>query len=245
MGDGDDQGDTEPRAVARSTSDATSGTRVACSIPLRRVRAGEVRCEDFLYEFKAGPAGGRLRRPSSAGAKLGRPVTRRRKFSPSRRYTLDADRQPWRTSSSVRRQGQTKSANDDPLLLRFVQFLLPLLAVSGILVYTLLTIHYERFYGALAIKPADVGLSYAGTLASSTGYVLYLIIGAIFAGLVAFVLTSLRSSLGRRHWKPADIVADGRRTFENIPRRNLDSGLTGGRLSRSGAVRISTYFRTL
>ena len=27
---------------------------------------GEVRCEEFLYELKAGPAGG-LRRPSSAG----------------------------------------------------------------------------------------------------------------------------------------------------------------------------------
>jgi hypothetical protein len=47
-----------------------SGTRVTeqhASIPLRRVRAGELRCEEFLYELKAGPAGGRLRRPSSAG----------------------------------------------------------------------------------------------------------------------------------------------------------------------------------
>ena len=31
---------------------------------------GEVRGEDFLYELKAGPAGGRLRRPSSAGNPL-------------------------------------------------------------------------------------------------------------------------------------------------------------------------------
>jgi hypothetical protein len=37
------------------------------SVPLRRVHAGEVRWEKFLYELKAGPAGGRLRRPSSAG----------------------------------------------------------------------------------------------------------------------------------------------------------------------------------
>jgi hypothetical protein len=28
-------------------------------VPLRRVRAGEVRCEEFLYDLKAGPAGGR------------------------------------------------------------------------------------------------------------------------------------------------------------------------------------------
>jgi hypothetical protein len=37
------------------------------SVPLRRVRAGEPRWEKFLYTLKAGPAGGRLRRPSSAG----------------------------------------------------------------------------------------------------------------------------------------------------------------------------------
>jgi hypothetical protein len=43
------------------------------SIPLRRVRAGEVCCEEFLYILKAGPAGGRLRRPSSAGG--GPPTT--------------------------------------------------------------------------------------------------------------------------------------------------------------------------
>src|SRR5512132_2635692 len=35
------------------------------SVPLRRVHAGELRWEEFLYELKAGPAGGRLRRPSS------------------------------------------------------------------------------------------------------------------------------------------------------------------------------------
>jgi TIR domain len=31
----------------------------------------------------------------------------------------------------------------------------------------------------------------------------------------------------------------------DLPRRNLDAGLAGGRLSRSGTVRISSYFRTL
>jgi hypothetical protein len=30
-----------------------------------------------------------------------------------------------------------------------------------------------------------------------------------------------------------------------LPRRNLDAGLAGGRLRRSGAVRISSYFRSL
>jgi hypothetical protein len=30
-----------------------------------------------------------------------------------------------------------------------------------------------------------------------------------------------------------------------LPRRNLDAGLAGGRLRRSGTVRISSYFRSL
>ena len=46
-------------------------TEQHAGVPLRRVRAGEVRCEKFLYELKAGPAGGRLRRPSSAGEPSG------------------------------------------------------------------------------------------------------------------------------------------------------------------------------
>jgi hypothetical protein len=40
--------------------------RFAATIPLRHVHAGEVRCEDFLDDLKAGPADGRPRRPSSA-----------------------------------------------------------------------------------------------------------------------------------------------------------------------------------
>jgi hypothetical protein len=35
-------------------------------VPLRRVRAGEPR-EEFLYTLQGQPAGGRLRRPPSAG----------------------------------------------------------------------------------------------------------------------------------------------------------------------------------
>jgi hypothetical protein len=55
------------------------GTRTKhAGVPLRRVRAGEVRWEEFLYELKAGPAGG-LRPPSGPAA------TRR---SPENRPTL-------------------------------------------------------------------------------------------------------------------------------------------------------------
>ena len=59
MGDGEhDQDDEEPAPVGSSTS--TAGERVVAmiagqhaSVPLRHVRAGELR-EEFLYELKAG-----------------------------------------------------------------------------------------------------------------------------------------------------------------------------------------------
>ena len=38
---------------------------------------------------------------------------------------------------------------------------------------------------------------------------------------------------------------DVRVQITELPRRNLDSGLAGGRLRRSGTVRISSYLRTL
>jgi hypothetical protein len=49
--DDDDQDDAQPDPVARLTNDATSGTRIEqhASVPLRRVRAGELRWEEFLY----------------------------------------------------------------------------------------------------------------------------------------------------------------------------------------------------
>jgi hypothetical protein len=55
MGDGDDhQVDAEPGPVASSTSDAAVRDAKHASVPRRRVRAGEVRWEEFLYELKAG-----------------------------------------------------------------------------------------------------------------------------------------------------------------------------------------------
>ena len=61
----DDQDTRSQHPVASSTSDTTGRDAKHAGVPLHRVRTGEVRCEEFLYELKAGPAGGRLRRPSS------------------------------------------------------------------------------------------------------------------------------------------------------------------------------------
>jgi hypothetical protein len=49
---------------AYDSSDRPDNRQQHVDVPLRRVRAGELR-EEFLYELKTGPAGGRLRRPSS------------------------------------------------------------------------------------------------------------------------------------------------------------------------------------
>jgi hypothetical protein len=68
-GDGDDdQDDEQPGAVAGSTSDATVRDAKHASVPLRRVRAGEVRWETFLYALKAGPAGGRREQSPGSSA---------------------------------------------------------------------------------------------------------------------------------------------------------------------------------
>ena len=56
VGDGD-QGDAQHEPVASKTMRCDERDAKHASIPLRRVRAGELRWEKFLYELKAGPAG--------------------------------------------------------------------------------------------------------------------------------------------------------------------------------------------
>jgi hypothetical protein len=71
VGNGDhDQDGAEPASVASSISavgerDASEGAACQRSAPSLLIL--RVSREKFLYELKAGPAGGRLRRPSSAG----------------------------------------------------------------------------------------------------------------------------------------------------------------------------------
>jgi hypothetical protein len=60
-------------SISRNTRQASAGADVS-SITRNNTRAGEARCEEFLYELKADPAGGRLRRLSSAGSTTGRRI---------------------------------------------------------------------------------------------------------------------------------------------------------------------------
>jgi hypothetical protein len=68
--DDEDLDDAGHRSVANSASDPMVRHAKHVSVPLRRVCAGGLR-EEVLYEPKAGAAGGRLRRPSSAGRSIG------------------------------------------------------------------------------------------------------------------------------------------------------------------------------
>jgi hypothetical protein len=55
------------------------------------------------------------------------------------------------------------------------------LALGAVVLYAFLSLCYDRFYGSLAVDASDVGLSYAGTLARSSGFVIVYIFVAGFA----------------------------------------------------------------
>jgi hypothetical protein len=44
--------------------------------------------------------------------------------------------------------------------------------MAGLLIYAYLSTCYDRFYGSLGVDPHDVGLTYIGTLARSSGFVI-------------------------------------------------------------------------
>jgi hypothetical protein len=58
---------------------------------------------------------------------------------------------------------------------------------GGLVIYGYLSICYDRFYGSLGVDPNDVGLSYTGTLARSSGFVIIcLVVLGYFAVAVPF-----------------------------------------------------------
>jgi hypothetical protein len=54
------------------------------------------------------------------------------------------------------------------------------LLLGGVLMYGYLSLCYDLFYGRLGIDPNDVGLSYTGTLARSSGFVVVYLAAAWF-----------------------------------------------------------------
>jgi hypothetical protein len=62
----------------------------------------------------------------------------------------------------------------------------PVLAVVAVLLYGYLSIAYDQFYRRLGVDLSDVGLSYTGVLARSSGFVVAYLLGvALLVGLVA------------------------------------------------------------
>jgi hypothetical protein len=57
------------------------------------------------------------------------------------------------------------------------------LSVAGIVIYGVVTIADERFYEALGISSADVGLNYANTLVRANGLVLISVLYLLYFGL--------------------------------------------------------------
>jgi heme/copper-type cytochrome/quinol oxidase subunit 3 len=60
----------------------------------------------------------------------------------------------------------------------------PLLSVLGMAFYALSSYAYGHFYNSLGTTPADVGLTYVGILAVSTGWAIALALGLAFVVLV-------------------------------------------------------------
>ena len=75
-----------------------------------------------------------------------------------------------------------------------------LLLLSGLLIYGYLSLCYQRFYGSLGVDPNDVGLSYAGTLARSSGFVVaYLLVATYLIGGGTGAVRHARSRWGMPH----------------------------------------------
>jgi hypothetical protein len=72
----------------------------------------------------------------------------------------------------------------------------PLLSVLGLALYALSSYAYGHFYSSLGTTPADVGLTYVGMLAASTGWAIALALGLGFVVSIVIV------------WSPAIRLGD-------------------------------------
>jgi hypothetical protein len=88
---------------------------------------------------------------------------------------------------------------------------------AGVLMYAYLSICYGQFYGSLGINPSDVGLSYAGTLARSSGF-------ALTAGVIPLALLT-GAYLGERGAPPYLLPGHRRPSFISVLGRYILLGL--------------------
>jgi hypothetical protein len=83
-----------------------------------------------------------------------------------------------------------------------VEVAAPVLSVGAVLIFIIIRLYYNQFYGGLGVNPNDVGLGYGNTLSTAAGFVLAAVALALYpplmiAGIysVVFIMKTRDSSL--------------------------------------------------
>jgi hypothetical protein len=110
------------------------------------------------------------------------------------------------------------------------------LLVGGLLLYGYLSICYDRFYRNLGVDPSDVGLTYAGTLARSSGFVIVCLV---------FLLTPLQLIAAQTLNAWRDPTAKTARQFMTVGLQSLvewsDNHIAGKVLAAQGIHHGTAY----
>lgn len=84
-----------------------------------------------------------------------------------------------------------------------------LLAVGGIFLYGLMSLAYDAFYRRLGVDLGDVGLTYGGVLARSTGFAALLLFGAVLLVCTPIVIQSHTPSVYASNMVQNVVTIDG------------------------------------
>ncbi|MFI9329250.1 hypothetical protein ACIGZJ_17095 [Kitasatospora sp. NPDC052868] len=144
-------------------------------------------------------------------------------------------------STDGRRQKKSSSAIQ-PILAN----LTGILTVTGLIVFVILSVLYEKFYSELGVSPADVGIGYTETLAHSYGFVVLLLLFSIFLVLMMRGLNKLAHGIGKlgARWRRKRYARSGSvgRGSRGKPRWTRRARLAYGRFFlRHAAAIVVTY----
>jgi hypothetical protein len=108
-----------------------------------------------------------------------------------------------------------------------------ILAASGVVIYSILTLANGRFYAALGVSPNDVGLGYANTLAGCVGTVLMLVLVLALVACLFFAVTFAILIV-------PNVVRAGLRTRREINRPALSNALSDESDALDPRARVGT-----
>ena len=83
----------------------------------------------------------------------------------------------------------------------------PVLAIGGLILFTLIRLYYNQFYGSLGINPNELGLGYASTLASSAGFILTALALAVYPPILIVGVYAVIYLLRARKSEPIQPLA--------------------------------------